>query len=47
MPFAKHLQPAEERRCAAEAESIVWALIVIMIGLIAFSSFMFLASLGA
>jgi len=46
MPVAKGLQPAEARRCAAEAESMVWALIVIMVGLVAFGTFVFVARLG-
>ncbi len=46
MPVAKNLQPAEARRCAAEAESMVWALIVIMVGLIAFGIFIFVDRLG-
>ena len=47
MPVAKGLQPAEARRCAAEAESMVWALIVIMVGLIGFGTFVFVARLGS
>jgi heme/copper-type cytochrome/quinol oxidase subunit 2 len=46
MPVAKGLPPAEAHRCAAEAETIVWTLIIIMIVLIVFSTFVFVASLG-
>jgi hypothetical protein len=46
MPVAKDLQPAEARRCAAETESMVWALIIIMVGLTAFGTFVFVARLG-
>jgi hypothetical protein len=46
MAVAKGLQPAEARRCAAEAETIVWAMIVIMVGLIGFGTFLFLAKVG-
>jgi hypothetical protein len=46
IPVAKGLQPEEARRCAAEAESMVWALIVIMVGLIVFATFVFVARLG-
>lgn len=45
MPVVKGLPPAEARRCAAEAESMVWALIVILVGLIAFGAFIFVARL--
>jgi hypothetical protein len=45
MPVTKGLPPAEAHRCAAEAESIVWTLIVVMIVLIIFSTFLFVASL--
>jgi hypothetical protein len=46
MAIAKHLHPAEARRCAAESESIVWAMIVILLGLTGFATFLFLASVG-
>jgi len=47
MPVAKGLQPSEARRCAAEVESMVWALIVIMVGLIGrVRHFVFVARLG-
>jgi hypothetical protein len=46
MPVVKGLHPAEARRCAAEAETMVWALIVIMVGLIAFGTFVFVARIG-
>ena len=46
MPVTKGLAPAEARRCAAEAESLVWALIVIMLGLIAFGAIEFVVSLS-
>jgi hypothetical protein len=45
MPVVKNLQPAEARRCAAEAESIVWALIVILVALIVFGTFVFVGRL--
>ena len=47
MPVTKGLQPAEARRCAAEAESIVWALIVILVLLVALVAFVFVVSLDA
>ena len=46
MPVAKNLHPMEARRCAAEAESMVWAMIVILIALIAFGAFLFVAQLA-
>ena len=46
MPVAKGLEPVEARRCAAEAESVVWALIVIMIALSIFGTFVFWDRLG-
>jgi hypothetical protein len=46
MSVAKGVPPVEVRRCAAEVESIVWALTIIMIALIAFSTFLFVSSLG-
>ena len=46
MPVEKGLAPIEARRCAAEAESLVWALIVIMLGLTAFGTFRLIVSLG-
>jgi len=47
MAMLKNLETAEARRCAAEAESMVWALIVIMVGLIGFGTFVFVARLGS
>ena len=45
MAVSKGLHPVEARRCAAETESLVWALIVIMVALIAFGTFLFVARL--
>ena len=46
MPVAKNLHPMEAPCCAAEAGSMVWAMIVILIALIAFGAFLFVAQLG-
>jgi hypothetical protein len=46
MAVAKGLHPAEARRCAAETESICWAMIVILLALIGFAAFIFLEQLG-
>jgi hypothetical protein len=46
MLVTKGLAPVEPRRCSAEAESLVWALIVIMLGLIAFGIVEFVTRLG-
>jgi hypothetical protein len=46
MAVAKGLHPSEARRCAAETESIVWAMIVILVGLIGFVTFLFVVTVG-
>ena len=46
MAVVKGLPPAEARRCAAEAESICWVLVVVIVGLTAFGTFLFVSSLG-
>jgi hypothetical protein len=46
MAVTKGLQPAEARRCAAEAEALVWALIVVMVGLVGIGIFAFVDRLG-
>jgi hypothetical protein len=46
MAIAKGLHPAEARRCAAEMESIVWAMIVILLALSGFGIFLFITKIS-
>ena len=46
MAVAKGLHPAEARRCAAEMESIVWAMIVILLALSGFGIFLFITKIS-
>jgi hypothetical protein len=47
MAITKGLHPQEARRCAAESESICWALIWILLALVGVGGFLFMSSLGA
>jgi hypothetical protein len=44
--LAKDLSPVEARRCAAETETLVWALILIMLALVGFGGFLFISGIG-
>ena len=46
MAVVEGLQPSEARRCAAETESIVWAMIVVLVALIGFVTLLFMGTLG-
>jgi hypothetical protein len=46
MAIPKGLSPVEERRCAAEAESVAWALIVILVALTIFGTYLFVVKLA-
>lgn len=43
MAVVKGLVPEEARRCTAEAESVCWAMIVILLALIGFGAYVFIA----
>ena len=46
MAVVDGLHPSEVRRCAAETESIVWAMIVILVALIGFVTLLFMVTVG-
>jgi hypothetical protein len=41
MAVLKGLHPTEARRCAAESETVVWAMIIILLALTAVGGFLF------
>ncbi len=46
MAVPKGLSQMEARRCAAEAESLAWALIVILVALTVFGTYLFILKLA-